>query len=40
MVLPVNYVLVAGAIVLRTGTGSLIAAHGDDQVLVRDRPPG
>jgi nitroimidazol reductase NimA-like FMN-containing flavoprotein (pyridoxamine 5'-phosphate oxidase superfamily) len=32
MVLPVNYVLVAGTIVLRTGTGSLIAAHGDDQV--------
>jgi nitroimidazol reductase NimA-like FMN-containing flavoprotein (pyridoxamine 5'-phosphate oxidase superfamily) len=32
MVLPVNYLLVAGAIVLRTGTGSLIAAHGDDQV--------
>jgi transcriptional regulator with XRE-family HTH domain len=32
MVLPVNYVLVAGAIVLRTGTGSLIAAHGGDTV--------
>ena len=38
MVLPVNYLLVAGTIVLRTGTGSLIAAHGDDPVLVRDRP--
>jgi len=32
MVLPVNYVLVAGTIVVRTGTGSLIAAHGDDPV--------
>jgi hypothetical protein len=32
MVLPVNYLLVAGIIVLRTGTGSLIAAHGDDPV--------
>ncbi len=32
MVLPVNYLLVAGTIVLRTGTGSLIAAHGDDRV--------
>jgi transcriptional regulator with XRE-family HTH domain len=32
MVLPVNYVLVADTIVLRTDTGSLIAAHGDDQV--------
>ncbi|MFZ0004146.1 MAG: pyridoxamine 5'-phosphate oxidase family protein, partial [Trebonia sp.] len=32
MVLPVNYLLVAGTIVLRTGTGSLIAAHGDDPV--------
>jgi nitroimidazol reductase NimA-like FMN-containing flavoprotein (pyridoxamine 5'-phosphate oxidase superfamily) len=32
MVLQVNYVLVAGTIVLRTGTGSLIAAHGDDPV--------
>jgi len=32
MVLPVNYVLVDGTIVLRTGTGSLIAAHGDDAV--------
>jgi transcriptional regulator with XRE-family HTH domain len=32
MVLPVNYLLVAGTIVLRTGTGSLIAAHGEDAV--------
>lgn len=32
MVLPVNYALVAGTIVIRTGTGSLIAAHGDDPV--------
>jgi transcriptional regulator with XRE-family HTH domain len=32
MVLPVNYLLVARTIVLRTGTGSLIAAHGDDAV--------
>jgi hypothetical protein len=32
MVLPVNYALVAGTIVLRTGAGSLIAAHGDDPV--------
>jgi transcriptional regulator with XRE-family HTH domain len=32
MVLPVNYVLVDGTIVVRTGGGSLIAAHGDDQV--------
>jgi transcriptional regulator with XRE-family HTH domain len=32
MVLPVNYLLVAGTVVLRTGTGSLIAAHGDDPV--------
>jgi transcriptional regulator with XRE-family HTH domain len=32
MVLPVNYILVAATIVLRTGTGSLIAAHGDDPV--------
>jgi len=32
MVLPVNYLMVAGTIVLRTGTGSLIAAHGNDQV--------
>ena len=32
MVLPVNYLLAAGTIVLRTGTGSLIAAHGDGPV--------
>lgn len=32
MVLPVNYILVAGTIVVRTGSGSLIAAHGDDPV--------
>jgi transcriptional regulator with XRE-family HTH domain len=32
MVLPVNYATAAGTIVLRTGTGSLIAAHGDDPV--------
>jgi transcriptional regulator with XRE-family HTH domain len=32
MVLPVNYVLVSSTIVLLTGSGSLIAAHGDDQV--------
>lgn len=32
MVLPVNYVIVSSTIVLRTGAGSLIAAHGDDQV--------
>jgi hypothetical protein len=32
MVLPVNYAQVAGTIVVRTGTGSLIAAHGDDPV--------
>ena len=31
-VLPVNYVMASGAIVLRTGAGSLIAAHGDDYV--------
>jgi hypothetical protein len=31
MVLPVNYAL-ADTIVLRTGTGSLIAARGDDPV--------
>lgn len=31
MVLPVNYAIFGG-IVLRTGTGSVIAAHGDDQV--------
>jgi transcriptional regulator with XRE-family HTH domain len=32
MVLPVNYLLVTATIVIRTGTGSLIAAHGDDAV--------
>ena len=32
MVLPVNYVIASSTVVLRTGTGSLIAAHGDDQV--------
>jgi len=32
MILPVNYLLVARTIVLRTGTGSLIAGHGDDPV--------
>ena len=32
MVLPVNYLLAAGTIVVRTGTGSLIAAHGEDPV--------
>jgi len=32
MILPVNYVLVASTIVVRTGAGSLIAAHGDDAV--------
>ena len=32
MMLPVNYVWVAGTIVLRTGSGSLIAAHGEDLV--------
>jgi nitroimidazol reductase NimA-like FMN-containing flavoprotein (pyridoxamine 5'-phosphate oxidase superfamily) len=32
MVLPVNYVVVNSTIVLRTGAGSLIAAHGDDAV--------
>lgn len=32
MVVPVNYAMVAGTIVLRTGTGSLIAAHGDGPV--------
>lgn len=32
MVLPVNYALVTGTIVVRTGTGSLLAAHGEDQV--------
>jgi transcriptional regulator with XRE-family HTH domain len=32
MVLPVNYALIAGTIVVRTGAGSLIAAHGNDPV--------
>lgn len=32
MVLPVNYVIASSTVVLRTGAGSLIAAHGDDQV--------
>ncbi len=32
MVLPVNYLMVAGTVVIRTGSGSLIAAHGDDTV--------
>jgi len=32
MVLPLNYALVAGTIVVRTGSGSLIASHGEDQV--------
>ena len=32
MVLPVNYATAAGTIVLRTGTGSLIAAHGEGPV--------
>lgn len=32
IVVPVNYALAAGAVVLRTGGGSLIAAHGDGQV--------
>ena len=32
MVLPVNYLLVNGTVVVRTGTGSLIAAHGDGPV--------
>lgn len=32
MVLPVNYALVGATVVLRTGTGSLIAAHADDEV--------
>ena len=31
-VLPVNYALAQGTVVLRTGTGSLIAAHGDGRV--------
>jgi transcriptional regulator with XRE-family HTH domain len=32
MVLPVNYAVTGGRIVLRTGPGSVIAAHGDDSV--------
>ena len=32
MVLPVNYALVAGTVVVRTGSGSLIATHGEDQL--------
>jgi transcriptional regulator with XRE-family HTH domain len=32
MILPVNYALVTDTIVVRTGAGSLIAAHGDDPV--------
>lgn len=32
MVLPVNFAVVADTIVLRTGAGSLIAAHADDDV--------
>lgn len=32
VVVPVNYAMTAGTIVLRTGTGSLIAAHGDGPV--------
>ena len=32
VILPVNYVLVASSIVLRTGDGSVIAAHGDGPV--------
>lgn len=32
MVLPVNYAVMAGTITIRTGSGSLIAAHGDGQV--------
>lgn len=32
VVLPVNYGVVADTIVFRTGAGSLIAAHGDDEV--------
>jgi len=31
-VLPVNYAVVAGTIVIRTGSGSLIATHGDGPV--------
>jgi len=32
MVLPVNYAVTGGSLVLRTGPGSVIAAHGDDSV--------
>jgi transcriptional regulator with XRE-family HTH domain len=32
MVFPVNYAMIGGSIVLRTGAGSAIAAHGDDPV--------
>lgn len=32
MILPVNYSVAAGTIVIRTGTGSLIGAHGDGPV--------
>jgi transcriptional regulator with XRE-family HTH domain len=32
MVLPVNYALIMGTIVLRTSAGSVIAAHGDEPV--------
>jgi transcriptional regulator with XRE-family HTH domain len=32
MVLPVNYTVAGGAIVIRTGAGSLIALHGDGPV--------
>lgn len=31
-VLPVNYAIAGGTVVLRTGTGSVIAGHGDDLV--------
>ena len=31
-VLPVNYAVAQGTVVIRTGTGSLIAAHGDGRV--------
>ena len=31
-VLPVNFVVVAGTIVLRTGAGTVIETHGDDRV--------
>jgi transcriptional regulator with XRE-family HTH domain len=32
MVLPANFAVVADTVVLRTGSGSLIAAHADDEV--------